>query len=584
MVRSAELSQKNYDAAVKKRKASGYFLFEAAAHRYPNEECIWSRQGVYTWAETYQRVSQYGHYFQSLGVTPAQYVGLYMYNSPEFLFIWLGLLSIGAAPALINYNLTSGALLHCVKISGTKILIYDSASDCASRIEEYEKELRDIGVEPIVLSGALQDKIGQNPTTRPITNCFEDEETPKTLSLALMFTSGTTGMPKASPLGLARNYMTASLHPRMFGQKPGPGGDRNYYCIPLYHGTGGLGAINDMMSGLSVALAPKFSLSRFWTDCIDSKATIFTYVGELVRYLLAAPPSPNDKKHQIRLVWGNGLSPELWTKFQERFGVAEIGEFFSSTETVFFLSNHVRGGYGLGAVGHHGWLLRQQSRNMLVPVHIDPETGDVSRSPATGFAKRLPYEEGGELLVRLPSRDVWAGYHGSEEATRKKLVENVFEKGDLYWRSGDALRRTADGHWYFMDRLGTHPGIVEANVYGVKIPSHDGRAGCAALVLEDGDATRFDWTSLTTLLRRELPAYAVPIFVRVRKGLGGMSTGNYKHNKVPLRREGVDPQALGTEATDGKDDLLLWLPAGSHKYIPFTQGDWDKLSQFRARI
>lgn len=180
------LQDGNSPRPVKAKKASGYFLFEAAAHRHPNEECIWSRQGIYTWAEAYDRVSQYGHYFQSLGVKAGQFVGLYMYNSPEFLFIWLGLLSIGAAPALINYNLASGALLHCVKISRTKILIYDSAADCVSRIQASEKQLREIGVEPIVLSEALKRGIARNPTSRPSTDCFED--TSKVLPLALMYT------------------------------------------------------------------------------------------------------------------------------------------------------------------------------------------------------------------------------------------------------------------------------------------------------------------------------------------------------------------------------------------------------------
>ncbi|KHO00242.1 isopenicillin N-CoA synthetase [Metarhizium album ARSEF 1941] len=630
-LRRTRQGMRNFDAAVRAKKASVYFLFEAAALRQPNDECIWSRQGVYTWAETYQRASQYGHYFQSLGVMAFQYVGLYMYNSPEFLFIWLGLLSIGAAPALINYNLASGALLHCVKVSGTKVLIYDSAPDCVSRIQASGADLRSTGVEPVVLSDGLKDKISQNPATRPVTACFED--TGRVLPFALMYTrpwltemsvgvlSGTTGMPKASPLAVQRLYMRASVYPRLHGQEPGPGGDKSYYCIPLYHGTGGIGAMEDMMTGTSVALAPKFSLSRFWQDCVDSKATVFVYgtscmtnlrrrekltwaVGELVRYLLAAPPSPNDKSHRIRLAWGNGLSPELWQTFQSRFGVAEIGEFFGSTEGVVFMTNQFRSGLGSGAVGHHGWLLRRQYHKVLVPVHVDPETGDVWRSPETGFARRLPYEQGRELLARLTSRDDWAGYFGSEEATRQKLLQDVFEKGDLYWRTGDALRRDGDGYWYFMDRLGdtyrwkgenvsttevtqvlgTHPQIAEANVYGVKIPSHDGRAGCAALALRDGDPRSFDWASVAALLRKELPAYAVPVFIRVRRGLGSMSTANHKHNKVSLRLEGVDPRALGTKVPDGKDDALFWLPAGSNEYVPFSQGDWDRLAQLRARI
>ena len=149
-------------------------------------------------------------------------------------------------------------------------------------------------------------------------------------------------------------------------------------------------------------------------------------------------------------------------KPQERFGVSEIGEFYSSTEGVVFLVNHYRSGYGLGAVGHHGWLLRRWYHNMLVPVKIDPETGDVWRSPETGLAQRLPYEEGGELLVKLLSREAWAGYYEADEATKKKLMFDVFEPGDVYFRTGDALRRDNNGHWYFLDRLGrSNPNLTD---------------------------------------------------------------------------------------------------------------------------
>ncbi|KAG5927366.1 Isopenicillin N epimerase component 1 [Claviceps africana] len=596
--------EQNLVRAVKAKRASGFFLFENFARRHPNEPCIWSRQGEFTWEQTYRRVAQYGHYFKHLGVQPLEYVGIYMYNAPDFLFIWLGLLSIGAAPALINYNLASGALAHCVQISGIKFLLYDSAQDCVSRVEPSAEELRMQGIKPILLDASLKAELDTYPTERPSTTCFEENS--QALPLALMYTSGTTGLPKAAPSSIKRNYLSVSTRPKTFGQRPGPGGDKSYYCIPLYHGTGGLAAMNDLMSGSSIAIAPKFSLSQFWQDCIDSKATIFVYVGELMRYLLSAPPSPNDKRHQIRLIWGNGLSPELWSRVQERFGISEIGEFYASTEGPMYLTNHCRSGYGRGAIGHHGWLLRRRYHDILVPVELDSENGDIWRSPDTGFAKRLPYEQGGEVLVKLSSRDAWAGYHGADEATKKKLMENVFEKGDLFYRTGDALRRDANGHWYFMDRLGdtyrwkgenvsttevaqvlgTHASIVEANVYGVQIPSHDGRAGCAAIVLSGstGKADDFDWAGLAALLRKELPSYAVPIFIRVREGVGSMSTGNFKHNKVHLRAEGVDPLALGTKVAGGQADRLFWLPAGSSEYVSFTQGDWARLTQARARI
>lgn len=302
------------------------------------------------------------------------------------------------------------------------------------------------------------------------------------------------------------------------------------------------------------------------------------------------------------------MSPELWTAFQDRFGVPEIGEFYSSTEGVFSIVNYYkRQGHplGRGAVGHHGGLMRSYFRNIFVPVAIDADTGEVWRDPETGFAQRVPYDQGGEILVKLDSKDAWTGYFGSEAATNKKNLTDVFQKGDLYWSTGDTLRRNDDGYWFFMDRLGdtfrwkgenvsttevtqvisTHPQIAEANVYGVKLPSHDGRAGCAAIALRSPDtAESLDWKALAKLLRAELPPYAVPVFVRVRDGVESMSTANHKHNKVPLRTEGVDPDLMGSKVEDGHKDRVYWLPAGSDTYVPFSKKDWSVVSKARARL
>jgi acyl-CoA synthetase (AMP-forming)/AMP-acid ligase II len=104
--------------------------------------------------------------------------------------------------------------------------------------------------------------------------------------------------------------------------------------MPLYHGTGGILAATCMMGGVTLCIGKKFSVSKFWDDIRDSEATVFVYVGETARYLLAAPPSRRDKEHNVRSMCGNGLRPDVWKRFQERFGVAEVGEFFSSTEGI----------------------------------------------------------------------------------------------------------------------------------------------------------------------------------------------------------------------------------------------------------
>lgn len=359
------------------------------------------------------------------------------------------------------------------------------------------------------------------------------------------------------------------------------------------------------MSGISLAIGSKFSVSKFWLDICDSESTFFVYVGETARYLLAAPPSPLDKTHKIRCIHGNGMRPDVWANFQERFNIPEVSEFFTSTEGMFALINWARNPYGVNAVGHHGLLLRLLLRNTWVPVAIDIETGDIYRSPDTGLARRVPYSEGGEILVQIPNENAFTSYWHAPAATEKKFARDVFRKGDLYYRTGDALRRTDDGYWYFLDRLGDtfrwksenvsttevgevlgrYPGVLEAIVYGVLVPGHDGRAGCAAVTLASAQRDKFDWKAFATYAREKLPRYAVPVFVRVVEGeVGALGSHNHKQNKVPLRDEGVEPKLQGTKIQGGELDRLYWIPPNSTEYVSFGEEEWKMLVAGKARL
>jgi len=412
--------------------------------------------------------------------------------------------------------------------------------------------------------------------------------------------SGTTGLPKGCAFTISRIWLLGThLYPVCDGQ---PGVDRWFNSMPLYHGTGAISSSASLLGGLGIALAPRFSVSRFWDDIHDSESTFFIYVGETARYLLNAPPHPLERKHKLRVAYGNGLRPDVWTKFQERFNVPEIGEFFNSTEGVFGLFNWDRGPYFAACVGHHGLLFRTMLRNVYIPVMVDYETGDIWRDPQTGFAKRMPYEEGGEVLVAVPNTDAFQGYWRAQAATDKKFCTDVFKKGDLYYRSGDALKRDSDGKWHFLDRLGDtfrwksenvstaevaetlgqFSGIGEANVYGVLVPNHEGRAGCAAIYLDPSSPEPLDYNALLQYTRARLPRYAVPVFLRIVKA--STHIHNHKQNKVPLRREGVDPKLIGSEVPAGKVDLFLWLSPKTDAYVPFTSEDWDDLQNRKTRL
>lgn len=418
--------------------------------------------------------------------------------------------------------------------------------------------------------------------------------------------SGTTGLPKACPFTTARIFPSTCLSAQQVNSRHGPRGDRWYICMPLYHGTGGLLAITQLSIGTSVAIGEKFSARSFWVDVRDSESTVIVYVGETARYLLAATPHSLDKQHKVRSMIGNGMRPDVWRPFQERFGISEVIEFFASSEGGFGTFNQCRGDFFAHAVGHHGAIIRLALRNTFVPVETDSETGSIVRDPKTGFAKRNSYEQGGEILVRTANEAaVFAGYRNAADATAKKFEQNVFRNGDLYYRTGDALRRTSDGCWYFLDRLGDtyrwksenvsttevaevmgkFPGILEANVYGVEVPGSDGRAGCAAIIIAPEQRENFDWKSLARSAMERLPRYAVPIFIRVINAeVGAMAIFNNKQNKRPLRDEGVDPELRGMKTTDGKKDQVFWLPPQGDIYIKFENKDWDSLNRGAAKL
>ncbi|KAL2830345.1 hypothetical protein BDW59DRAFT_158674 [Aspergillus cavernicola] len=593
---------RQHDAVSKTGHLNTWLIFNATASKYPDMLAIWSRVGTYTYRETRERALQYAQFFQSRGVKRGDLVALYLENRPEFLFAWLGCWVIGCAPAAVNYNLAGEGLGHCLRLSGARVVLVDDDVGCQGRMGEVMKNNQELGMEVVVLDEGFRK--GVIPLFSGSVLPGEGKlamDTPGENPAILLYTSGTTGLPKGCAFTMSRFYQTLKLRQGGVGVVEGPEGDRWYSCMPLYHGTSAISIMVSLAIGVSVAIGRKFSVSGFWRDIRDSDATAFVYVGEAARYLLASPASLLDKEHRVRLMYGNGLRPDIWERFRERFGVAEVGEFFNSTEGVFTLFNHNKGPYTTGSVGHHGLLLRMLLNNTYVPVAIDSDTGDVLRDPKTGFVVRAPYEVGGEMLVNIPGKGAFQGYWENEEATNKKFLRDVFKKGDLYYRSGDALRRDSDGRWYFLDRLGDtfrwksenvataevseilgqYPPVLEANIYGVTVPHHEGRAGCAAIQLRPGSSDA-DLNDLARFVRARLPKYAVPVFLRIVEN--STHTDNHKQGKVGLREEGVDPAKLGTKVKEGKDDRFFWLSPGEETYRPFNKGEWKGVVEGTVRL
>jgi fatty-acyl-CoA synthase len=323
--------------------------------------------------------------------------------------------------------------------------------------------------------------------------------------------------------------------------------DRMYNCLPLYHSVGGVVAVGSMLvAGGSVVIRERFSVSRFWDDVAETGCTLFQYIGELCRYLLTGPVNPRERAHRLRLAVGNGLAADVWQAFQHRFSIPDILEFYAATESGLSLYN-CEG--KVGSIGRIPPFLRDRFGVALI--RCDTQTGEPVRGP-DGLCEACEMNEAGEAISRLGDGRRFDGYTDAA-ASDRKLLHDVFAPGDRWFRTGDLMRRDGQGFFYFVDRLGDTfrwkgenvsttqvagavrlcPGVLDAVVYGVAVEGQDGKAGMAAVVVNDD----FDLQTLHTRVTTELPAYARPLYIRICQSLDMTST--FKLTKTTLAREGA---------------------------------------------
>lgn len=375
--------------------------------------------------------------------------------------------------------------------------------------------------------------------------------------------------------------------------------------MPLYHSSASLLACcTSLVIGNTLALGHRYSTSTFWHEVRQHNATIIQYVGETCRYLLATPPQHDpitgtnlDRANSVRIAFGNGLRPDVWERFKERFGIQTIAEFYGATEGVSATWNASSNAFSSGAIGRNGALTRLIVKRQTAIVAVDWTTESPLRDPQKhNFCQRVKTDEPGELLFKLDPANThskFQGYFNNESATDGKILRDVFAKRDTYCRSGDVVRWDSEGRWWFCDRigdtfrwksenvstaevsgvLGTHPNIHEANVYGVEIPNHDGRAGCAAVLFDTEEVGERLLESVAKHAVGNLPKYAVPIFLRVVRE--HKTTGNNKQQKAVLRNDGVEPGKV-------QGDQVIWLKGG--KYVHFSDEDWEDLRLGRVKF
>ncbi|MBV8440832.1 MAG: long-chain-acyl-CoA synthetase [Hyphomicrobiales bacterium] len=549
------------------------------ARKYGDATAFVSDRECFSFRALEARMNQYSRWALSVGVTSGESIALVMGNRPEYFAIWLGLTQVGAIVALISPDLRAPALAHALKVAEARRAI--AASECAevcsaaiARLDE-EIEIWTHGGGP---SDARQVDLAVSARSgEPLS---QDERRHVTLAdrALRIFTSGTTGLPKAAEVSHHRLVGWTHWFAGLAGLSPT---DRLYNCLPMHHSVGGVVAIGaPLVFGGSVAISERFSARGFWDDVMRWECTAFQYIGELCRYLIAAPVRPEERAHKLRIAIGNGLSQEVWRAVLDRIGPVRILEFYASTEGNVWLYNVES---KVGSIGRTPPYLAV--RDSIALVRFDDEIQMPIRGP-DGFCLRCADAEIGEALGRI-GEDPGARFEGYSEGaeTEKKILRDVFKAGDAWMRTGDLMRRDADGFYTFVNRIGDTfrwkgenvstsevsaalqacPGVTQAIVYGVAVPGAEGRAGMALLKIDD----RFDLGALARRLEI-LPGYARPQFLRVAVEIEATET--FKPKRRLYVEQGFDPTRVEDPLYVFDRERQTYLQLDAERYAAIRNG------------
>ena len=527
--------------------------FEAAVDQWPERIAVIDESRQVTYRELDTLANRFAHWAKGRNLRRGDTVALVLPNRIEYLAAWIGFSKVGVAAALVNNQLTGAALAHSLEISRAHHVIADR--DTWQAVEDASRGLKRSAMIWVLDLRDTEEASGRRGLDAPLKGASGVRPdrgqraglTNRDTALYI-YTSGTTGLPKAAIITHSR----ARLYMRAFAAVTGATPEDRVYCVlPLYHSTGGLCGVGAaLMNGATLIVRKKFSASHFWPDVAASGATLFVYIGELCRYLVNQPEHPQERDHKLKLAFGNGLRGDVWEEFQRRFAIPKILEFYGSTEgnaSVFNFDGKP------GAIGRIPKMLRNRMNLRLV--RFDADAGEPIRG-ADGLLQECKPGEIGEAvgLIGKEARLEFSGY-ADKAASGKKVLEDVFARGDRWFRTGDLMRQDREGYFYFVDRIGDTfrwkgenvsttevearlaeaPGVAEAIVYGVPVNGAEGKAGMACLVSEG----RFNAKAFAAYVDEQLPTYARPVFLRLRKAL--QTTGTFKYRKVDLVADGFDP-------------------------------------------
>ena len=546
--------------------------FKKTVEKFGNRNFIYFENQTLTYSEVDQAVNIFAKKLVDDGVVHGDKVVLFMENRPEYITSILALNKIGAIGVLINTSLTGKPLIHCINSSDSKKCIV--GAELALSLEEVLSEIN-IKDKTDIYWISDGDTFKCPDWSLDIKDFINDSEnidieisskvTAKDTAFYI-FTSGTTGVPKAALFPNSK-IIAASVNIVKGGYRLNET-DCMYNCLPLYHSTGlMLGLCACIEAGSATFIRRKFSASAFWKEANKYNTTAFVYVGELCRYLSFQEPIEEEKNNPISKMVGNGLRPDLWDCFRNRFGVERIIEIYGASEGNALFMNLLNKDQTIGMT------------NAKVGIFEYDVAEDKLVKDTDGRYVEVDEHQPGLLLVEIGPNAVYNGYT-DKKASEAKVIQNVLVEGDRWFNTGDLVKTMDVGfslgriHYQFVDRVGdtfrwksenvstnevaeilnSYHEVNMANVYGVKVANSEGRAGMVAF---NCNIEKFDWLSFSDFVSKKLPSYAQPVFVRIIDELE--TTGTFKLKKNDLREE-----AFHLDKVNG--DLVFVKKPGKNSY------------------
>ena len=565
------------------KKTSLGLMFQTTAAKYSNKSAIVCGDSELTWGQFNALTNQYAHSLKSQGVARGDCVTVLIENRTELLCSIFALAKIGATAGLVNTGLTDRPLAHCISVVESKKCLVGqellaAISGVKGNLTLQDKDYLWVA-DPLIIADAPDWATDFSATLAgmPTDNLPETDEIVAGEIALYIFTSGTTGLPKPA-LIYHRKIMSAAKPYSKVGFHAKPS-DRMYICLPLYHATGFLLGIGSCLhSGASMFVRRRFSATQFWPEVQKYQTTLFIYVGELCRYLAMAPECPDEKNNPLKTMLGNGLRPDIWDTFRNRFGVKRITEIYGSSEGNVTLLNilNKESTIGTGSV-------------VVMLVKYDIENDEIVLDE-NGKVIEVKPGEAGLMLGQIDDRYKFDGYKNAD-ATNDKILTDLREPGDRWFNTGDLIRTVDVGfamglpHYQFVDRVGDTfrwraenvstnevgeilnacDQVEISNVYGVDIPGAEGKAGMAAITLTPGQ--QFNAAEFTEFVDRELPAFARPVFVRIEQEQD--TTGTFKLFKGKLKQQAYH--------LDQVDEPLYVRQPKSKQYELLDRGFYDQL-------